>query len=82
MWWRVLASLASLGSAGSLLVMTHAAPRGLNDAADHAHRGFAAFRWLAERVRPPLWLHGHTSLVRRGVDAPDGDAITGRFSST
>jgi hypothetical protein len=24
-----------------------------------------AFRWLAERLRPPLWLHGHTRLMRR-----------------
>ena len=28
----------------------------------------AAYRWLANRLRPPLWLHGHTALVRRGVD--------------
>ena len=35
---------------------------------DLAHRGFVAFRWLAHRLRPPLWLHGHTALVRRGID--------------
>jgi uncharacterized protein len=69
MWWRVLGAWPRLASAGPLVVMSHAAPRGINDADDHAHRGFSAFRWLAERVRPPLWLHGHTSLVRRGVDA-------------
>ena len=25
------------------------------------HVGFAAYRWLLERLRPPLWLHGHTT---------------------
>ncbi|HEX6654763.1 MAG TPA: metallophosphoesterase, partial [Candidatus Limnocylindria bacterium] len=45
------------------------APRGLNDAGDPAHRGFAAFRWLLARLAPPLWIHGHTALVRRGIDA-------------
>jgi Icc-related predicted phosphoesterase len=52
-----------------VLLITHAAPRGLNDAPDHAHRGFTAFRWLIDQVRPPLWLHGHTALVRRGLDS-------------
>ena len=27
-----------------------------------------AFRWLVDRIAPPLWLHGHTALVRRGID--------------
>jgi uncharacterized protein len=69
MWWKVLSAWPRLAGASPLLILSHAAPRGLNDAPDHAHRGFASFRWLAERLRPPLWLHGHTSLVRRGVDA-------------
>lgn len=69
MWWRVLSAWPRLAGAAPLLVLSHAAPRDLNDASDHAHRGFTSFRWLAERIRPPLWLHGHTSLVRRGVDA-------------
>lgn len=69
MWWRVLRAWPRMASGAPSLVVTHAAPRGLNDASDHAHRGFAAFRWLLDRVHPPLWLHGHTSLVRRGVDA-------------
>jgi Icc-related predicted phosphoesterase len=49
-------------------MVTHAAPRGLNDAPDLAHRGFTSFRWLLDRLSPPLWLHGHTALVRRGID--------------
>jgi uncharacterized protein len=68
MWWRVLRAWPRLRGYRPLLVMTHAAPRGLNDASDQAHRGFAAYRWLADRLAPPLWLHGHTALVRRGVD--------------
>jgi uncharacterized protein len=51
-----------------LLVVTHAPPRGVNDDQDLVHRGFPAFRWLARRLAPPLWLHGHTALVRRGID--------------
>jgi hypothetical protein len=68
MWLRVLAGWLRVVGRGPLLVVSHAAPRGLNDAEDHAHRGFVAFRWLAERIAPPLWLHGHTALIRRGID--------------
>jgi Icc-related predicted phosphoesterase len=56
-------------SSGPLIVVSHAPPRGLNDASDPTHRGFAAFRWLVDRLAPPIWLHGHTALVRRGLDA-------------
>jgi hypothetical protein len=69
MWRRVLASWPGAARGGPLLVLTHAAPRGLNDAPDYAHRGFPAFRWLLDRLSPPLWVHGHTALVRRGIDA-------------
>jgi uncharacterized protein len=68
MWRHVLAAWPRTLARGPLLLLSHAAPRGLNDAADPAHRGFPAFRWLLERLAPPLWLHGHTSLVRRGLD--------------
>jgi hypothetical protein len=44
-----------------LLVISHAAPEGAGDAPDAYHRGFAAYRWLLDRVHPPLWLHGHTT---------------------
>lgn len=69
MWLRALR--AALGTIGRrpLLVISHAPPRGLNDAEDITHRGFGALRWLIGVLRPPLWLHGHTSLVRRGLDA-------------
>jgi Icc-related predicted phosphoesterase len=51
-----------LGRATPVLVLSHAAPRGVGDhAADRYHLGYAAYRWLLERLRPPLWLHGHTT---------------------
>jgi hypothetical protein len=68
MWFRVAWALPRARRASPLLVLTHAAPRDLNDGPDRPHRGFTAFRWLATRLRPPLWLHGHTALVRRGLD--------------
>jgi hypothetical protein len=69
MWRRVVGSWPRAARRRPLLVLTHAAPRGLNDAPDIAHRGFGAFRWLLGQLTPPLWLHGHTALVRRGIDA-------------
>jgi uncharacterized protein len=47
-----------------VLVMSHAPPTGAGDTpSDPYHRGFGAYRFLAERLRPPLWLHGHTNLA-------------------
>lgn len=68
MWARVIGAWGAASRARPVLVVTHAPPRDVNDDDDHAHRGFTAFRWLAERLEPPLWLHGHTALVRRGID--------------
>jgi Icc-related predicted phosphoesterase len=43
-------------------MLSHVPPRGLGDVpADDYHRGFAAYRWLCHRLRPRLWLHGHTA---------------------
>jgi len=69
MWRRVLRSWPGAAVRRPVLVLTHAAPRGLNDATDQAHRGFAAFRWLLDRLAPPLWLHGHATLLQRGIAA-------------
>lgn len=70
--WRMwtTAMRAWLGARGvrPLLVVSHAPPRDVNDDDDLAHRGFPAFRWFAKQLAPPLWLHGHTALVRRGID--------------
>jgi Icc-related predicted phosphoesterase len=68
MWLRVLGASMRAARQRPVIVVTHAPPRGVNDDSDLAHRGFPAFRWLADRLGPPLWLHGHTALVRRGID--------------
>jgi hypothetical protein len=45
-----------------LIVISHVPPAGVGDApTDPYHRGFGAYRWLLDRLRPPLWLHGHTA---------------------
>jgi hypothetical protein len=50
------------GRSAPVLVVSHAPPRGVGDAAaDPYHVGYGAYRWLLERRRPPLWLHGHTN---------------------
>jgi Icc-related predicted phosphoesterase len=44
------------------VVISHVAPEGAGDVStDVYHRGFGAYRWLLDRLRPPLWLHGHTT---------------------
>ncbi|MGO8694299.1 MAG: metallophosphoesterase family protein [Rectinemataceae bacterium] len=44
------------------IVLTHAAPRGIQDRDDPCHRGFRSFLWLM-RVFKPRWLvHGHIHL--------------------
>jgi Icc-related predicted phosphoesterase len=44
------------------IVLTHAAPRGIQDRDDPCHRGFKSFLWLM-RVFKPRWLvHGHIHL--------------------
>jgi hypothetical protein len=48
------------GRSRPAVVLSHAPPRGIGDgAADPYHEGFSAYRWLLDRLRPPLWLHGH-----------------------
>jgi len=44
------------------LVFSHAPPRDAGDTpGDAYHVGFAAYRMVLERLRPRLWLHGHTT---------------------
>jgi hypothetical protein len=44
------------------LVISHAPPRGAGDTPDDPyHVGFAAYRTVLDRLRPRLWLHGHTT---------------------
>ena len=68
MWRKALTAWLRATRARPVLVVSHAPPRDVNDDDDLAHRGFTAFRWLTRRLDPPLWLHGHTALVRRGID--------------
>lgn len=68
MWVKVIRAWLGAWRARPLLVISHAPPRDVNDDDDRAHRGFVAYRWLVDRLAPPLWLHGHTALVRRGID--------------
>ena len=51
-----------------MLPISHSAPRGINDGPDRMHRGSVPLRWLAMRLQPPLWLHGHTTLVTRRLE--------------
>jgi uncharacterized protein len=68
MWRKAVLAWARAAHARPVLVVSHAPPRDVNDDDDLAHRGFTAFRWLTRRLKPPLWLHGHTAVVRRGLD--------------
>jgi Icc-related predicted phosphoesterase len=37
-------------------------PEGVGDnPSDPYHVGFGAYRWLLDNLRPPVWLHGHTT---------------------
>jgi hypothetical protein len=62
--WREAIGLwlaATIQRRRPLVVVSHVAPHEAGDSQDIYHRGFRAYRWLAERLRPPLWLHGHTT---------------------
>jgi hypothetical protein len=44
------------------IIVSHMPPRGAGDTpADGYHVGFAAYRFVLRRLRPTLWLHGHTT---------------------
>jgi uncharacterized protein len=68
-WWhalRLLRHLLPLPGRRSepVLVISHAPPLGAGDVpADAFHRGFSAYRWLLERLEPPVWLHGHSTVA-------------------
>lgn len=44
------------------ILLTHAAPRGIQDRTDRCHLGFKCFRWFMRRFRPRYLLHGHIHL--------------------
>lgn len=41
------------------VLVTHAPPLDIQDGSDHAHRGFAVFRWFMEIFQPGYLIHGH-----------------------
>lgn len=59
---RRVAAARATGHGEPILVISHVPPRGAGDVATDAyHVGFGAYRWLLDLLRPPLWLHGHTT---------------------
>ncbi len=44
------------------ILLTHAAPRGIQDGQDRAHRGFQVFIWFMKLFRPTYLVHGHIHL--------------------
>ena len=53
-----------LGRAEPVIVFSHVPPRAAGDIQSTGyHRGFRGYSWLMRRLRPPLWLHGHTPLA-------------------
>jgi len=60
--WRSVTVRRLLGRAAPVLVVSHAPPRGVGDEdVDRYHLGYPAYRWLLERLHPPLWVHGHVT---------------------
>jgi len=45
-----------------IIVLSHAAPFGINDQNDPCHIGFKCFNNFIKEVSPMLWLHGHIHL--------------------
>ncbi len=65
-WVQVMSAAAPwvVRPPGPSIIISHAPPLGANDnPADPYHRGFAAYGYLLDRLRPPLWLHGHAALA-------------------
>jgi uncharacterized protein len=65
-WWQVLrlSGRRLVASAAPVLVFSHAPPRGAGDTpSDPYHVGFRAYRFVLDRLKPPLWLHGHSALA-------------------
>jgi hypothetical protein len=65
--WRQIIGIGParlLRGAPDIIVVSHVPPRGAGDTPDDPyHLGFAAYEFVARRLRPRLWLHGHTSLA-------------------
>jgi uncharacterized protein len=67
-WRQSLAAYlrARLSGRSPQIIISHVPPRDHGDVPDDPyHAGFAAYRWLCRRIRPVLWLHGHTPVAAR-----------------
>jgi Icc-related predicted phosphoesterase len=63
-WRQAIRAWLGLRGKGADIVLSHVPPRGLGDVPeDHYHRGFAGYRWLCRRLKPRLWIHGHSALA-------------------
>jgi len=63
-WWQMLrVGPGELIRPRPVLLASHVPPRGAGDGPDRYHHGEEAYRWLLGRLRPPLWLHGHTTVA-------------------
>lgn len=64
-WRQVLRTVGArflLPGGKPWLVVSHVPPRGAGDTPDDPyHVGFSAYRTVLERLKPRLWLHGHTT---------------------
>ncbi len=47
------------------ILLTHAAPFGVQDQPDPCHRGFRSFLWFIRTFRPRYLVHGHIHLYNR-----------------
>lgn len=63
-WRQAIGLWFGLRGKNADIIVSHVPPRGLGDVPqDHYHRGFAGYRWLARRLQPRLWIHGHSALA-------------------
>jgi uncharacterized protein len=61
-WRQVASSYLRFRKRRPDIIVSHVPPLGYGDTPeDHYHRGFAAYRWLLEKLKPALWIHGHTA---------------------
>lgn len=49
------------------IIMSHAPPRGVHDAADLPHQGFTCFHPWMRLAKPALFLHGHSHILDQSM---------------